>query len=363
MAEDPNIDEQGAPPRQMPFKTVTIAPHKPMEPVATPAEPAAGAAAPASDGAPRTVVLRRPTLRRPGEAPKSPLSPATPKPVTLKPPVVAPISPALSNTDSVAKGIEIPHSEAVKKVTSRISVSSATAPIPPISIEATTAAAAPAGIATAAAPAGVAPAVNEKKITSRITLESAFASQPDTSPAQPKTIRLKRPGEVAPKAASPISLAKPPEAPAPAPENPAAAPEQVAAPALPEGMVPISEIENGAAAEEQPLTRRKTIKVKRPGAGGGSTAPKIQIARPDGVPSEEDNLQSLSNFTGGAKPVSGPDKVNPFFIVAAVLAIVFASLLIWTLTSQSYGERGAAGDFALPKGPSISPPPWLQTFD
>lgn len=297
------------------------------------------------------MILRRPTLRRPGEAPKSPISPISPKTVTLKPPVGAqPASQVLSKTDMVAKGIEISHSDAAKKVTSRISVSSATSPIPPLEeVAAAQKAPAPARPVSSPLTPHVAAAESPKKVTSRISLESAFTSQPDAAPAQPKTIRLKRPSEVAAPHAAPSAPAQPADA-APASAQP-----------LPEGMTPISEIE-GQAAPEEPLTRRKTIKVKRPGAAP-ATGPTISIPRPDGVASESDNLQSLSNFAAGARPKGSPDKVNPFFIVAAVFAIVFASLLIWVLTSQTYGERGAAGDYALPKGPSISPPPWLKTFD
>lgn len=359
MADDPNLEEQVAPPRQMPFKTVTHAQPGPAAATPPPAAPASSGApaasaapsapsAPAEPAAPRTVVLRRPTLRRPGEAPKAPISPLGTKPVILKPPVggAAPAAQPLSMTDNIAKGIEISRNEAAKKVTSRISVSSATSPIPPVTDD-TAPAASPISLAKPPAKPADA-AATEKKVTSRISLESAFATQPEMPQAQPKTIKLKRPGE----AAAPFTPATP--APAPAAETPAPAP-------LPEGMTPITD--GGEPAPEEPLTRRKTIKVKRPGGGSTPSAPKLPTVRADGVPSESDNLQTLSNFTAGAKPVAGPDKVNPIFIVAAVLAIVFASLLIWALSSQTYGERGAAGDFALPKGPSISPPPWLKPFD
>lgn len=357
MAEETNLGEQAAPPRQTPFKPAVQAAGAPAAALSH-AEPAGTAATEASStGAPRTVILRRPTLRRPGEAPKSPISPISPKTVTLKPPVgTQSASQALSKTDVVAKGIAISHSDAAKKVTSRISVSSATSPIPPVD---ETPAPKPAEQAKpVASPLQLhkADADSPKKVTSRITLESAFSAQPDAmpaqanaAPAQPKTIRLKRPSEAA--AATPPSVPARPAVAAPAESH-----------SVPEGMTPISEIE-GQSSSEEPLTRRKTIKVKRPGAPSASSGPKISIPRPDGVASESDNLQSLSNFAAGARPKGNGDKVNPFFIVAAVFAIVFASLLIWVLSSQTYGQRGAAGDYALPKGPSISPPPWLKTFD
>ena len=419
MAEELNPQEEGAvPPKQSPFKTVGPAANPAAGgPAASPAPGGAGAA---PGTAPKTILLRRPTLRRPGEPPtattRSPLSPiapaaeaaapasptlsgdaptlapprpgapATTPPPSLKPaasdatpaaspislakpapaaspislakpaapaaaPAASPISPArpgaptvptpakpLSDTAKVAQGIAISHTEAAKKMTSRISVSSATSSIPPISP-----AAAP------ATPASEAPTLAAKKMTSRITLESAFNTQPDLPASQPKTIRLKRPSEV-------ISAAKPAVPPPPAPPSEP----------LPEGMTPISEAEEPAKGGDEQMTRRKTIKVKRPGGGGGG--PKISLSRPgegEGsgpAPIGDENLQNLSSF-GTGPAVAAPDTVNPVFIVAAIVAIIFGSVLVWTLLSQSYGERGAAGDFALPKGPTISPPPGLTTFD
>ncbi len=331
MADEPTTEETVAlPPKQSPLKPVTLAP------------PPGGAAAPAASDAPKTIVFRKPQLRRPGEAPATPpVSPLSPKAVTLKPPVSgASAVRDLSKTEMIAKGIAISRSDAAKKVTSRINVSSATAPIPPV-------AEAPAAtpfskVVTPAAPAAP---VNEKKVTSRITLESAFAGQPDAMPdAQPKTIKLKRPG-------SPLTPIAPiaPAAPA-APQG------------LPEGMTPIAPLD-GAAGEE-PMTRRKTIKVKRPGASAMPGAPRLNLGQQsDGIASPEDNLQALSNFSAGAKHASAPDKVNPIFLVAAVAAMLIGSILIWVLVSQTYGERGAAGDYARPAGPQIAPPPWLHPID
>ena len=316
MAEEQTNDTPVAqPPKQSPFKTV----------------------APAAGGTPPTIVIKRPTLRRPGEAPK---------PVTLKPPLAGqPVVQPLSQTANVAKGIEISHADAAKKVTSRISVSSATSPMPPVAPPPAPPAApspispirpaAPAAtpIAAAAPAATTASPSMEKKVTSRITLESAF-SAPSEMPASPaKTIKLKRPG-------------------APSVPAPAAAPSPIspAAPApLPGGMTPISDIEGGAApapAPEENLTRRKTIKVKRPTVSAGpQLAP--GAVRPDGIATEEDNLQSLSNFAALPKAVVEPDKVNPIFIVAAVASILLSSLLIWTLASQAFGDNS-------------TPPPWLS---
>lgn len=290
---------------------------------------------PAGDGAaaPRTVIIKRPTLRRPGEAPK---------PITLKPPMPGhPVVQPLSQTANIAKGIEISHADAAKKVTSRISVSSATAPIPPV-VAAPATPAAPAAPATplaAAAPAAPSPA-SEKKVTSRITLESAF-SAPSEMPtvAQPRTIKLKRPGAAT---ASAVQAAT-----APTP--------------LPEGMTPIAQ--DGAEAEnsEESITRRKTIKVKRPGGATLGGAPKLQLSQPPQEGGE--NLQSLASFGAFTKAPEVEEKVSPVFAVVAAVAALVGALLIWTLASQTYGERAAVGDYAFPKGPHISPPPGLTQFN
>lgn len=321
MDEQNTTNQDAMPPKQSPFKTVT----------------AGGAPAAASGDAPKTIVLRRPTLRRPGDAPAA-VTPAAP---AAEPPKAAPI-PArpMPAAAPVAQGIAIPHEEAIKKMTSRISVSSATSPIP-----SATSLIAP--VDGAAKPEATVQAA--KKMTSRITLESALGTQPDLASPQPKTIRLKRPSEAV---AAPVAPAVPP---APA--------------STPEGMTPVSAAAPAAEADsaEDSPTRRKTIKVKRPGAP--ASGPKISLANNgapsvDGVASASDNLQSLSGFSAvSGNAVGKADKVNPFFIVAACLAIVAGSVLVWVLTSQTYGSRGAAGDYAFPKGPVIPPPPGLTVVD
>ncbi len=306
MADEENsLGLESIPPKQSPFTTVT------------------------SGAAPKTIVLRKPTLRRPGEAPTVPTaSPA------------AGIPTALSQTAPVPQGIAVPHSEVLKKITSRISVSSATAPIPAVTVPpAATPVVAPAEAVAATPLSSAVSAQAAKKMTSRISLDSAMGGQGDTKtteiPEQPKTIRLKRPTE----------------APSAAPSVPSFS---AVSSAVPAGDTPAGQAEDDG---ENSPTRRRTIKVKRPGAS--VSAPKINL---DGVEGGGDNLQNLASFTGGAV-VSTESKVNPIFVVAALAALLATSLLCWTLASQAFGARGAAGNFSTPKGPVISPPPGLATFD
>ena len=111
-------------------------------------------------------------------------------------------------------------------------------------------------------------------------------------------------------------------------------------------------------------TRKKTIKVKRPGAGGG---PKISLNKSgegaDGAaPIGDDNLQQLSGFDTLA-PVAAPDKVNPVFIIAAVIAILMAIDLIWVLAAQLFGPSAAVADYATRQGPDVPNPPFAMTVD
>lgn len=301
MSDDMNAtgQEPGAmPPKQSPFKTVT----------------AGGASAP------KTIVLKRPTLRRPGEAAPqpSPISSAAPiPPPSITPsPALQPVEGAkpLSQTAQVAQGIAISPTDAAKKMTSRISVSSATSPIPPIS-------------SLSAAPGADSVLQNPKKMTSRISLESAFSTQPEIASSQPKTIRLKRPQEAA----------------APSVTPPPAEPE--AAPSIGGGDSP---------------TQKKTIRVKRPGGGAG--APKISLNRPDGGMPPSDNLQSLTGFSQSQQKTGESDKVNPFFVITGIVAIIVGLVLCWALAAQTFGDCSAMGDFAFAKGPIVSPPPGLATY-
>ncbi len=346
MAEEENNAGQGSvPPKQSPFTTVT-----------------SGASA-----APKTIILRKPTLRRPGEAPtvsvpatpsltgqpKAAPSISIPSAISVAAPSEAPAAKPLSTTASVPQGIQVPHSEVLKKITSRISVSSATSPIP---------VAAAGDASSAASPISAAAA---KKMTTRIPLEAAMGGESSTSPvapSAPKTIRLKRPSEVS--------------APSIAPATPATAGDSINDAPTMTGLPVSSDAPAPAAApaaedgDQEAPSKRKTIRVKRPGAGGGG-APKISLggaaSTAEGAGSGEapvENLQNLSGFNlPSAEPEKGPDKVNPVFIVAASIAILAGILLSWTLSSQTYGTRGAAGDFAMPKGPIIPPPPGLTVVD
>lgn len=369
-----NPVEGGLPPKVSPLKPIT--------------PPAAGiGSAPAPQ---KTVILKRPpVLRKVGEA-ASAANVNTAAPISAAPatapaqaaPKIAPVTPA-----PVATGIAISHEQAAKRMTSRINLASATAQIPAVNVTAedreapTVKLRAPSPAARpAVSPAqnGELPPVNpnapvmpSKSKTSRITMEAAFAAQPGLPPVSdaPKTIRLKRPTEMsgAPKVptlkppTTHVSIPPPPSRTAPIPA--AAAPTDNVAPAPVPAPAP-APAPAGNESDDQAPTRRKTIKVKRPGANTGS-GPKITLNKGEtGENGEGDtNLQSLSSYDTGSNAPAAPDTANPGFIVAAVLAIIITANLIWVLASQAFGPNSALGNFARPVGPNIPDPPGVTVVE
>lgn len=358
MAEE-NIPGGGAiPPKQSPL---------------TPIQPAG---APASGEAPRRpVIMRKPILRKPGDPASAPAVPppsaAAPvmsaAPTAVQPPQVA---------APVAQGIAVTREQAAKKMTARINLASATSQIqtpivPPPSNEVKTIRlrppAAPSNpeVSTPATPASD-PTVASKSKTSRISLESAFNTQPElpkANPEAPKTIRLKRPTDMNGGPAKPVL--KPPTTHVTIPPQP----HQTASipPLQPIDTPPSTQTVPPAAepAPEASVTRKKTIKVKRPGAGGSESSggPKITINKGGESDASEhpsfagsdDNLQSLSAIDSFS-PAKKPDKVNPLFLVAAIIGILVAINLIWIFAAQLYGPNAATADFAMRKGPDVPNP-------
>lgn len=332
----PAAAPQPAAPAEPAAPAVAEAPAAPAAtPPATPAAPAAPA--PGSTTSAKRPVMQRKTviLRKPGEKPApAPAAPAATAPVMLpdEPPA----------TTSAPQGIAISHQEAAKKMTARISLASATGQIPeviPSEDDVKTIKLRP---PSQPAPAAVQAA---KSKTSRISLETALGSEPEPAPTggTPRTIRLKRPSEMGKSGpATPAVQVKADVSPSVTAEL---APPPAAAPAAVE------------AVEESP-TQKKTIKVKRPTAAGG---PKITLSKGDAAseksdaPSGDGDLQSLSSFDSiQAAPVA--DKVNPFFIVAAVLAILVTLNLAWIFAAQLYGPNAAVADFAVAQGPDMPDP-------
>lgn len=351
--QEPN-QQGGMPPKQSPFK---------------PIQPAGASPSPIS-AAPRTVILKKPS----GLRAVPPATPAAPAPAAQTP-AAEPAKDQPSVATPIPTGVVLTHEQAAKKMTARINVSSATAPISPIippphavsgedegprtiRLRSLIKEAAPAPApAPAQAPAltPVQPPITKSK-TSRITLDTALNTAPSMPQhaEPPKTIRLKRPTDMAPSAAPQVTI-KPPTTniaipPPPAPEG-APSPIKLATPNA-----------EAPAAEEPSPTRRKTIKVKRPGSG--SSDHKIALDK-DAQPGQEAAVENIQNLSApdlgiARKPV---EKVNPFFIVAAVIAIIITINLMWVFAAQAFGPQAAVADFATISGPNLPTPPGAQTIN
>jgi len=296
----------------------------------------------ASISAAPTIRLVKPTiqLRRPGDpAPAAkPAFPATPSPAP---------APAAPFAAPAATKVEAP---VAKSSTTRIPLpeggaeSGATVQIKPV--------------AAPAAPA--APAIDvqaAKSKTSRISLDSVLGSTAAAPVAgAPKTIRLKRPGEVSAPAA--------PAAPLPV-ATPLSATAASQTSRLPTSKLATAKLNDAAAAaaiepaaDEAPLTRRKTIKVRRPGAAAG---PHISVnAAPDAAANAEtpsegaDDSQPWTAPQGAFKPVAVADTAHWTFIVAACLSIIVTLATIVVLASQAWGPNASLTEFSSwPAGPDI----------
>lgn len=269
-----------------------------------------------------TIQLRKPgsigiQLRRPGDpAPAAPVAPAAP---------AAPVAPAAPAAPAAA-----PEAPAAKSATTRIQLPEAAAP---------------------AAPAADVQAAKSK--TSRISLDSALGAAPDAG--APKTIRLKRPGEMSAPAA-PIPVATPISA--------AVAGQTSRLPTSKLATAKLNDVAAAAAvepaAEEAPLTRRKTIKVRRPGAP--SVAPHVSVnAATDAAPAADGAATDDSKpwvAPQGSVPVAPvSDSAHWTFVAAAILSILVTLATIAVLAAQAWGPNASLTEFSSwPAGPDISLP-------
>lgn len=180
------------------------------------------------------------------------------------------------------------------------------------------------GAAPSGAPAGIPPTQTGKSKTSRISLESvlggpsAISSQtaeiaPPESDDEPRTIRIKRASE------RPATLKTPTPQATPPPAAPGAALGQTARLELPPETPPIALSESGG----QSPTRKKTIKVKRPGMEGEEEGAPVAaaVARPEPV------VRMTADVPHWA------------FGALAVVATLVLAVLIWVLMAQAFGRN------------------------
>lgn len=338
--------EGSAPPRQTPFK-----------PAAAPGP------APAAGASPVSPIVRRPTLRRPGEA-----APAASQ--AYQPAAPAPETPA----DAPA-GVPITHAEASKRKTTRVDLpltanltgtSDDTAEFKTVKLRPMTPPQ-PGSAPLADGPKPLSPSQVQatKSKTSRISLEAALGANEGLDTGAPKTIRLKRPSELKSGATGQIAI---PTATAVAPRKTglvppvqmASTPQHSITAKLPTQALP-PDAAASAAAEESSPTRRKTIKIKRPTVATGIKINAGQTQGEAGEEPAEGEMQQLA-LPAGMRPVGAPDAVNPVFIVAAAAALLLTLGLIWILAAQTFGPNAAITGYTSMKGPDIAPPPGLVSI-
>ncbi|MGI6496633.1 MAG: hypothetical protein ACOX5G_11225 [Kiritimatiellia bacterium] len=182
-----------------------------------------------------------------------------------------------------------------------------------------------------------------KSKTSRIPLEAALGVAANVG-AAPKTIRLKRPGE----APAPIPVATP---------LGTAAASQTSR--IPSAKLATARIPDAVAGEvpgdEAPLTRRKTIKVRRPGA---VVAPRVSVGGGEGDASDETGGDETPwTAPPGSFPMPRKDTAHWSFIVAACLAILVILATCVVLAAQAWGPDASLTSLSSwPNGPDITLP-------
>lgn len=153
----------------------------------------------------------------------------------------------------------------------------------------------------------------EKRKTSRISLEAVLGGEGDSvikiGETGPKTIRLKRPGDVStPAGGAPKTI-------------------KIARPAAAAGATAVADEEGSEGEEGESLTRRKTVRVKRAAPETGAEAD--AVARPSTAP--------MPRSVGGDFEM--PDKPNFVFPLFAGLGVVMSIIVIYLFCAQAFGPN------------------------
>ena len=177
-----------------------------------------------------------------------------------------------------------------------------------------------------------------KSKTSRISLEAAIGAESTphspslANPAgAPKTIRLKRPSEMP---TLKVPAVRPPTAGAAAgfagahtnaPSTPHGSGSKTARVTEPEGM---STLSTPTGESVVPLTQKRTIRVKRPGAVSAEARAAAEESQ------DESTLTPLSPAEAMGK---ADDSCNPVFMIAAAATIIVTGVLTFMFYQQLYG--------------------------
>lgn len=273
-------------------------------------------------------------------SPVSPASPGAPRPITvrLKPvtkpatPVMPPVKPVIDESAALEQPApeQAPVVEASTPTVVLKPIAPAAAPVAPVS---------------PVAPKPVSPlngvqAQAAKSKTSRITLDSAIGVSPSIPIAasnEPKTIRLKRPTDLA--------------APAPAAAIQTPSAKSGTAPIRQTSRIPDAVVES-AAAEAATVTQKKTLKIKRPGV---SVDPAGISEGGDSGSSDFAGVQMtpLTDLTSLPEESQGSKIFTLIAVGAAAASLVLGFALMWCLLASGVGPAAGPNNTASVGGPEL----------
>ena len=267
----------------------------------------------------------KPVIRKPGDpvaasALPKPVVPGVAKPAVAAPSVAKPVAPATPSASPTPSPMET-----LKSVTQKLK--GVTQEIPAQAILHKT------GIIAEDSVSAVQKEAAKHK-TARISLSDAMGVAPVKDEAAPmKTIRIKRPIDIANTAAA----AKPAAAPA--------APAAAATPAAPAA--------GGAAAPATTVTQRKTLKIARPGGGAVRPSGKFGVKRPSqaatvskaepeaggdavaDIPDIPTNVPAFSSAAAAAPVEEGSSWVTTLSAIVQFAACVAIGVLVWYFYENS----------------------------
>lgn len=269
---------------------------------------------PAAPGAPRPITVRLKPVTKPA-TPVMPVKPAGDEPVALEQPAPA----AAAETAPTPTVV-------LKPVTSAATPVAPVSPVAPVVPK-----------PAAASPLSGVQAQAAKSKTSRITLDSAIGvapSIPIATASEPKTIRLKRPTDLA----APAAAIQPPSV------------KSGTAPIRQTSRIPDAIVES-AAAEASTVTQKKTLKIKRPGISVADTA----ASEGGDVGSSDFGGVQMTPLTDlSAVQESQGSKVFTMIAVgAAAASLVLGFALMWCLLASGVGPAAGPNNTASLGGPEL----------
>ncbi len=201
-----------------------------------------------------------------------------------------------------------------------------------------------------------APLVTVKKQTARVDLDSTVVNAPNVQEAKKTTARIELGdaigiGKPAPEPVAPGSRQIPRTVRIKQPDMPPTISLKKPAP-VPTGVpTPAGEVRKSETARielppetivEQPVTRRKTIRIKRPGAEEGDEAPTqrpaLQIARAPGETVTSAEAPTLPRV-GTPVETAEADEPGLIFTLCAIAALIVCGVLIYVLLAQTFAPN------------------------